>query len=227
MHSSPPTRLPMSTIRHWHASCSSWRSDVQKETGAHIAFINLSGGVGIPYRPEQEPKRHHGHRRGRAPDSLRRSLCPQAWAMLPSTPRWAALSSAPTALWLHSAIHQKHTYKEYVGLDACAANLMRPAMYGAYHHITVLGKENAPCDHKYDVTGGLCENNDKFAVDRNAAARSTSAITFTSTTPARMASRWAITTTASCAAPRCCFARTARSQTDPPRRDPEGLLCNV
>ena len=64
------------------------------------------------------------------------------------------------------AIHEKHTYKEYIGLDACAANLMRPAMYGSYHHITVLGKENAPCDHKYDVTGGLCENNDKFAIDR-------------------------------------------------------------
>ena len=63
-------------------------------------------------------------------------------------------------------IHQKHIYKEYIGLDACAANLMRPAIYGAYHHITVMGKENAPCDHKYDVTGGLCENNDKFAIDR-------------------------------------------------------------
>jgi diaminopimelate decarboxylase len=63
-------------------------------------------------------------------------------------------------------VHEKHIYKEYIGLDACAANLMRPAMYGAYHHITVLGKEDAPCDHVYDVTGSLCENNDKFAVDR-------------------------------------------------------------
>ena len=64
------------------------------------------------------------------------------------------------------AIHQKHIYKEYIGCDACAVNLMRPAMYGAYHHITVMGKEDQPCDHKYDVTGSLCENNDKFAIDR-------------------------------------------------------------
>ena len=73
---------------------------------------------------------------------------------------------APYGALVAQAIHEKHIYKEYIGLDACAANLMRPAMYGAYHHITVLGKENAPCDHKYDITGGLCENNDKFAIDR-------------------------------------------------------------
>ena len=73
---------------------------------------------------------------------------------------------APNGCLVTTAIHEKHIYKEYIGLDACAANLMRPAMYGAYHHITVMGKENAPCDHKYDVTGGLCENNDKFAIDR-------------------------------------------------------------
>ena len=73
---------------------------------------------------------------------------------------------APYGCLVTTAIHEKHIYKEYIGVDACAANLMRPAMYGSYHHITVLGKEDAPCDHKYDVTGGLCENNDKFAVDR-------------------------------------------------------------
>ena len=73
---------------------------------------------------------------------------------------------APYGCLVATAIHEKHIYKEYIGLDACAANLMRPAMYGSYHHITVLGKENAPCDHKYDVVGGLCENNDKFAIDR-------------------------------------------------------------
>jgi len=65
-----------------------------------------------------------------------------------------------------TAIREKHIYREYIGLDACAANLMRPAIYDAYHHITVLGKENAPCDHKYDITGGLCENCDKFAKER-------------------------------------------------------------
>ena len=73
---------------------------------------------------------------------------------------------APYGCLVTKAIHEKHTHKEYIGVDACAVNLMRPAMYGAYHHITVLGKENAPCDHKYDVTGSLCENNDKFAIDR-------------------------------------------------------------
>ena len=73
---------------------------------------------------------------------------------------------APYGALVNKAIHEKHIYKEYIGVDACAANLMRPAMYGSYHHITVLGKENEPCDHKYDVTGSLCENNDKFAIDR-------------------------------------------------------------
>ena len=75
-------------------------------------------------------------------------------------------TTGPYGALVSTVIHEKHIYKEYIGLDACAANLMRPAMYGAYHHITVLGKENEPCDHKYDVVGGLCENNDKFAVDR-------------------------------------------------------------
>ena len=73
---------------------------------------------------------------------------------------------APYGHLVTQVIHEKHTHKEYIGVDACAVNLMRPAMYGAYHHITVLGKENEPCDHKYDVTGSLCENNDKFAIDR-------------------------------------------------------------
>ena len=72
----------------------------------------------------------------------------------------------PYGCLVTTAIHEKHTHKEYIGVDACAVNLMRPAMYGAYHHITVMGKENAPCDHKYDITGSLCENNDKFAIDR-------------------------------------------------------------
>ena len=73
---------------------------------------------------------------------------------------------APHGLLVTRAIHEKHIYKEYIGVDACAANLMRPAIYGAYHHITVMGKETEPCDHKYDVVGSLCENSDKFAIDR-------------------------------------------------------------
>ena len=74
---------------------------------------------------------------------------------------------APYGALVTTAIHEKNTYKHYIGLDACAANLMRPAMYDAYHHITVMGKEDAPCDHVYNVTGGLCENNDQFAKDRS------------------------------------------------------------
>ena len=74
--------------------------------------------------------------------------------------------TGPYGALVTKAIHEKHTHKEYIGVDACAVNLMRPAMYGAYHHITVLGKEEKPCDHMYDVTGSLCENNDKFAIDR-------------------------------------------------------------
>ena len=75
--------------------------------------------------------------------------------------------TAPAGWLITRAVHQKHTYKEYIGVDACAADLMRPAMYGAYHHITVAGKENAPCDAVYDIVGSLCENNDKFAIDRS------------------------------------------------------------
>ena len=118
----------------------------------------------LPPRPAQQ--RHRRHRRRRAQKVMRRSSCPLGWAMWPSLPRWAASCWRPTAALVTTAIHEKHIYKEYIGVDACAANLMRPAMYGAYHHITVLGKEDAPCDHKYDVVGGLCENNDKFAIDR-------------------------------------------------------------
>ena len=73
---------------------------------------------------------------------------------------------APFGHLVTTAVHEKHIYKEYIGVDACAANLMRPAIYGAYHHITVLGKEDAPCDRVYDVVGSLCENSDKFAIDR-------------------------------------------------------------
>ena len=107
-------------------------------------------------------------------------------------------------------IHHKHTYKEYAGLDACAANLMRPAMYGAYHHITILGKEDALHDRTYDVTGGLCENNDKFAIDRNLPRIHIGDYAYIHDTAAPTASRWAITTTASCAPPSCCCARMAR-----------------
>ena len=145
----------------------SWQSVLKKETGVHIAFINLSGGIGIPYRPDQEPNDIRVIGDGRAKGLRGGSGSGRAWEMWPSYTELGRFHAGALRLALVTkAIHEKHTYKEYIGVDACAVNLMRPAMYGAYHHITVMGKENAPCDHKYDVTGSLCENNDKFAVDR-------------------------------------------------------------
>ena len=138
---------------------------VKNAAGVHIAFINLSGGIGIPYRPDQEPNdiRVIG-------DGVRKVyeevLVPAGMGDVAIFTELGRFMLGPYGALVTRAIHEKHTYKEYIGVDACAVNLMRPAMYGAYHHITVMGKENAPCDHKYDVTGSLCENNDKFAVDR-------------------------------------------------------------
>ncbi len=138
---------------------------LQKETGAKIRFINLSGGVGIPYRPEEE-----GNDILAIGEGVRRVyeeiLIPAGMGDVAIYTELGRFMLAPYGHLITRVIHEKHTHKEYVGCDACAVNLMRPAMYGAYHHITVLGKENAPCDHQYDVTGSLCENNDKFAVDR-------------------------------------------------------------
>ncbi len=139
--------------------------ELHKETGAHIAFINLSGGVGIPYRPEQEPNDIFAIGEGvrRAYEEI---LVPAGMGDVAIYTELGRFMLAPYGHLVTRVIHEKHTYKEYVGVDACAANLMRPAMYGAYHHITVMGKETAPCDHQYDVVGSLCENNDKFAIDR-------------------------------------------------------------
>lgn len=140
-------------------------AELHRETGVHIAFINLSGGVGIPYRPEQE-----GSDILTIGEGVRRAfediLVPAGMGDVSIFTEMGRFILGPYGCLITQATHEKHTYKDYIGCDACAANLMRPAMYGAYHHITVLGKESAPCDHKYDITGGLCENNDKFAVDR-------------------------------------------------------------
>ncbi len=138
---------------------------LEKETGADIKFINLSGGVGIPYTPEQEPNdiRAIGEGVRRVYGEV---LVPAGMGDVAIYTEMGRFMMGPYGQLVTQAIHEKHTHKEYIGVDACAVNLMRPAMYGAYHHITVLGKEDAPCDHKYDVTGSLCENNDKFAVDR-------------------------------------------------------------
>lgn len=139
--------------------------ELKEETGASIEFINLSGGVGIAYRPGQPQNDiiEIGEGVRRAYEEV---LVPAGMGNVRLYTEMGRYMLAPYGALVSRVIHQKHIYKEYIGLDACAANLMRPAIYGAYHHITVMGKENAPCDHKYDVTGGLCENNDKFAIDR-------------------------------------------------------------
>lgn len=138
---------------------------LQKETGAHITFINLSGGIGIPYRPEQEANDIHVIGEG-VRKVYEEVLIPAGMGDVAIYTELGRYMMGPYGALVTRAIHEKHTHKEYIGVDACAVNLMRPAMYGAYHHITVMGKEDAPCDHKYDVTGSLCENNDKFAIDR-------------------------------------------------------------
>ena len=139
--------------------------EISKETGCNFSFINLSGGVGIPYKPDQEGNDilTIGEGVHKVYDEV---LVPAGMGDIAIYTEMGRFMAGPYGALVTKAIHEKHIYKEYIGVDACAVNLMRPAMYGAYHHITVMGKENAPCDHKYDVVGGLCENNDKFAIDR-------------------------------------------------------------
>ena len=139
--------------------------DLKEETGWHTTFINLSGGVGIPYRPDQ-PENDIAVIGEGVRKAYEEILVPAGMGDVALYTELGRYMLAPYGHLVTRATHEKHIYKEYIGVDACACNLMRPAMYGAYHHITVMGKENAPCDHKYDVVGGLCENNDKFAVDR-------------------------------------------------------------
>lgn len=139
--------------------------ELKKETGADIRFINLSGGIGLPYRPDQEENdiRVIGEGVRRVYEEV---LVPAGMGNVAIYTELGRFMMGPYGCLVTKAIHEKHTHKEYIGCDACAVNLMRPAMYGAYHHITVMGKENEPADHVYDVTGSLCENNDKFAIDR-------------------------------------------------------------
>ncbi|MCR5251365.1 MAG: diaminopimelate decarboxylase [Lachnospiraceae bacterium] len=139
--------------------------EIKEKTGVALDFINLSGGVGVAYRPDQTSNdiRIIGEGVHKVYDEI---LKPAGLGNVAIYTEMGRFMTGPYGMLVTRAIHEKHTYKEYIGVDACAVNLMRPAMYGAYHHITVLGKENAPCDHVYDVTGSLCENNDKFAIDR-------------------------------------------------------------
>ncbi len=140
-------------------------AEIKAETGANITFINLSGGVGIPYTPDKEPNDI-----GVIGEGVRKAfeeiMVPAGLENVSIFTELGRFMLGPYGCLVTKAIHEKHTHKEYIGVDACAVNLMRPAMYGAYHHITVLGKENEPADHVYDVVGSLCENNDKFAIDR-------------------------------------------------------------
>lgn len=140
-------------------------AEIKEKTGVEISFIDLSGGVGIAYRPEQPENDIEKIGRG-VEKAYNKILVPAGLGNAAIYTELGRFMLAPYGHLVAKAIREKHIYKEYIGLDACAANLMRPAIYGAYHHITVAGKENMPCDHKYDITGGLCENCDKFAIDR-------------------------------------------------------------
>ncbi len=139
--------------------------ELKEATGCDIRFINLSGGVGINYTPEQTPNDIYQIGEG-VRKVYEEILVPAGLSDVALYTEMGRFMTGPYGHLVTKAIHEKHTHKEYIGVDACAVNLMRPAMYGAYHHITVMGKDNTVCDHKYDITGSLCENNDKFAVDR-------------------------------------------------------------
>lgn len=139
--------------------------ELEEKTGADIRFINLSGGIGIPYKPEQKANDIAviGENVHRVYDEV---LTPVGMNDIAIYTELGRYMLGPFGCLVTKAINEKHIHKEYIGVDACAVNLMRPAIYKAYHHITVAGKEDEPCDHVYDVVGSLCENNDKFAVDR-------------------------------------------------------------
>ena len=139
---------------------------LRNATGADFRFINLSGGIGVDYRPEQ-PACDIGVIGAGVRARFEEILTPAGMGDMAIFTELGRFMLAPYGHLVSTVLHQKHIYREYIGLDACAADLMRPAMYGAYHHITVLGKEDAILDHVYDVTGGLCENNDKFAIERS------------------------------------------------------------
>lgn len=139
--------------------------EIKEKAGVCLDFINLSGGVGIPYTPDKEPNDILviGENVHKVYDEV---LVPAGLGNVSIYTELGRFMLGPYGQLVTKAIHEKHIHKDYIGVDACAVNLMRPAMYGAYHHITVLGKEDEPCTYKYDVTGSLCENNDKFAIDR-------------------------------------------------------------
>ncbi len=138
---------------------------IKEETGVALSFINLSGGIGVPYTPDKEPNDILAIGEG-VRKAYEEVLVPAGMGDVKIFTELGRFMLAPYGELITKSVHVKHTHKEYIGVDACAVNLMRPAMYGSYHHITVLGKENEECNNTYDVVGSLCENNDKFAIDR-------------------------------------------------------------
>ncbi len=175
---------------------------LKKETGANIKFINLSGGVGIPYKPDQKPNDIMAIGEG-VRKVYEEILTPEGMDDVAIYTEMGRFMMGPYGALVTKAIHEKHIYKEYIGVDARAANLMRPAMYGAYHHVTVLGKEDAPCDHVYDVVGSLCENNDKLQWTENF-QKLIWEIIYTSTTQGLTDLLWGIITTADYVQLNCC-----------------------
>jgi diaminopimelate decarboxylase len=141
-------------------------AELSETLGIRFEFVNIGGGIGIPYREEQEAVDLNRVSQG-IQEKYREWIEAKNLAPLRLYMEAGRMVTGPFGYLVSRVRHLKHIYKDYVGLDACMANLMRPALYGAYHHITVIGKENQPRDHVYDVTGSLCENNDKFAIDRS------------------------------------------------------------
>jgi len=139
--------------------------EIKQKLGITLEFVNLGGGIGIPYRPEEEEVNLEYVGEG-IRQAYQEIIEPAGLGGLAIAMESGRAITGPYGYLVSTVLHEKKTYKDYIGLDSCMANLMRPALYGAYHHIVVAGKENAPCDHTYDVTGSLCENNDKFAIDR-------------------------------------------------------------
>ena len=139
--------------------------EIKNKLGIELEFVNLGGGVGIPYRPEEDPVDLEAVGKG-IQQAYNEILGSAGLTNIAIKMESGRAMTGPAGWLVSTVLHEKKTYKDYIGLDSCMANLMRPALYGAYHHITISGKENALCDHIYDVTGSLCENNDKFAIDR-------------------------------------------------------------
>ena len=181
--------------------------ELSEETGCHIAFINLSGGVGVPYRPDQSANDIMAIGQG-VRKAYEEILMPAGMGDVAIYTELGRFLLAPNGHLVTTAVHEKHIYKEYIGVDACAANLMRPAIYGAYHHITVLGKEDQPCDHNM-MWWALCVKTAISSLSTGCCPKSTWETSWCFMILEHMASPWGTTTMASCARPSCCFRRTA------------------